>query len=95
MNSALIVLFALSTSLTPIAAAAQPDREHREDRRDHRENRRELKEDRRETWSDRAEWRTYRGDRSGYWYAPGYGYYSQVRGRAWRRGAYHNSCADD
>lgn len=125
MKSALIVLFALSTSLSPLAAAAQPGREHREDRRDHRENRRDLKDDRREahrdgvvtrheqrelnqdraeiresrrelrydrqrreTWSDRSEWRTYRGARSGYWYAPGYGYHSEVRGRAWRRGAY-------
>lgn len=125
MKSAFIVILALSTSLSPIIASAQPGREHREDRQDNRENRRELKDDRRdahrdgvvtqreqrelnrdradvresrrelrydrqrqETWRDRAEWRTYQGPRSGYWYAPGYGYHTAVRGHAWRRGAY-------
>lgn len=125
MKSAFIVFLALSTSLSPIVASAQPGREYREDREDHRENRRELKEDRKdagrdgvitqqeqrelnrdradvresrrelrydrqrqETWRDRTEWRTYRGQRSGYWYAPGYGYRTVVRGRDWRQGAY-------
>ena len=98
MKSAFIIILALSTSLSPIAASAQPGREHRreltEDRKDARrdgvisqqeqrelnrdraevrESRRELRYDRQrqETWRDRAEWRTYRGQRSGYWYAPG------------------------
>lgn len=41
-------------------------------------------------WRDRAEWRGYRGDRAGYWYAPGYGYYrANPAWRAgWRRGGY-------
>lgn len=68
-------------------------RERREidrERRDYREARREHRFDRRraETWRDRAEWRAYRGARSGYWYAPGYGYRPYSRGYAWRRGAY-------
>ncbi|ACG79038.1 conserved hypothetical protein [Phenylobacterium zucineum HLK1] len=60
------------------------------DRQDVREARRELRFDRRraETWRDRAEWRAYRGDRQGYWYAPGYGYRPYMRSYAWRRGAY-------
>ena len=125
MKSAFIAILALSTSLSPIVASAQPGREHREDRQEHRENRRELQEDRQdarrdgvitereqrelnrdraevqssrrelrydrqrqETWRDREEWRGYRGQRPGYWYAPGYGYHTAVRGRDWRRGAY-------
>jgi Ni/Co efflux regulator RcnB len=71
-------------------------REHRElerDRRDMARSRDELRYDRRraDTWRDRAEWRTYRGARPGYWYAPGYGYHRHDRryDRAyWRRGAY-------
>jgi Ni/Co efflux regulator RcnB len=63
-------------------------REHRELQRD----RRELRYDRRraDTWRNRDEWRAYRGARSGYWYAPGYGY-RRVDPRyrhAWRRGGY-------
>lgn len=125
MKSAFIAILALSTSLSPIIASAQPGREQREDRQDNRENRRELKNDRhdahrdgvvtqreqrelnrdradvrdsrrdlrydrqrQETWRNRAEWRTYQGPRSGYWYAPGYGYHTTVRGHAWHRGAY-------
>lgn len=49
MKTALILMLALSASLSPIAAAAQPGREHRED---HRDNRRELKEDRRDARRD-------------------------------------------
>lgn len=41
-----------------------------------------------DTWRNRSEWRDYRGARSGYWYAPGYGYRPVVRGHNWRRGAY-------
>jgi Ni/Co efflux regulator RcnB len=81
-------------------------REHRRDQRDAmrdghisrgearelQRNRAELRYDRRrmETWRNRDEWRGYRGARSGYWYAPGYGYYrSDPRYRnAWRRGGY-------
>ena len=81
-------------------------RELREDRRDarrdgvvtHRE-RREIHRDRAElrydrhradSWRGRAEWRDYRGARSGYWYAPGYGYQRvNPRYRAyWHRGGY-------
>ena len=126
MKSAIVLLLALSTSLSPIVVeAAQPGREQRENRQDHRENRQELKADQRdarrdgvitqkeqrelardradvresrrelnydrsrqETWRDRTEWKSYRGQRPGYWYAPGYGYHKSVQGRAWRRGAY-------
>jgi Ni/Co efflux regulator RcnB len=71
-------------------------REHRElerDRRDLARSRNELRYDRRraDTWRDRAEWRTYRGARPGYWYAPGYGYHRYDRRYArgyWRRGGY-------
>jgi Ni/Co efflux regulator RcnB len=36
----------------------------------------------------RPEWRGYGGPRSGYWYAPGYGYRPMARGVVWRRGGY-------
>jgi Ni/Co efflux regulator RcnB len=42
-------------------------------------------------WRGRAEWRDYKGERAGFWYAPGYGYYPVERavwGHAWRRGEY-------
>jgi Ni/Co efflux regulator RcnB len=42
-------------------------------------------------WRGRAEWRDYRGERPGFWYAPGYGYYPVDRplwGHVWRRGEY-------
>lgn len=65
-------------------------RELNRDRAEIHRDRRELRYDRRraESYRDRTEWQTYRGARPGYWYAPGYGYYPQVRGHAWRRGAY-------
>lgn len=65
-------------------------RELNRDRAEVRQGQRALRYDRRraDSWRDRPEWRTYRGARSGYWYAPGYGYHRQVEGRAWRRGAY-------
>ena len=104
MKKILLVAIALATAAGPIAASAEPpghQREHKqerkEDKRELKEDRRELKEDHREarydrrraeSYRDRAEWRTYRGARQGYWYAPGYGYRQQVRGHAWRRGAY-------
>ena len=83
------------------------DRDRYEDRRDHRDDDRRDRYDRDrdrdhrewrrydrgrpESWRDRAEWRMYHGSRSGYWFAPGYGYYrADPRwGRGyWRRGAY-------
>lgn len=68
-------------------------REQRElarDRAEVRQSQREVRYNRAraETWRNRAEWRDYRGARSGYWYAPGYGYRPVVRGYNWRRGAY-------
>lgn len=68
-------------------------REQRElarDRAEVRQSQREVRYNRAraETWRNRAEWREYRGARSGYWYAPGYGYRPVVRGYNWRRGAY-------
>jgi Ni/Co efflux regulator RcnB len=68
-------------------------RELQRDRREVRESQRQVRYDRRraETWRDRAEWRSYRGVRPGYWYAPGYGYQRLDRRyspSAWRTGAY-------
>jgi len=68
-------------------------REQRElarDRAEVRQSQREVRYNRAraETWRNRTEWRDYRGARSGYWYAPGYGYRPVVRGYNWRRGAY-------
>ncbi|HKP79430.1 MAG TPA: RcnB family protein [Phenylobacterium sp.] len=68
-------------------------REQRElarDRAEARQSQREVRYNRAraETWRNRAEWRSYRGARPGYWYAPGYGYQRVVRGYSWRRGAY-------
>ncbi|WP_293903336.1 RcnB family protein [Phenylobacterium sp.] len=65
-------------------------RELGRDRAEVRGDRRELRYDRgrAETYRDRAEWRTFRGARPGFWYAPGYGYYPTHRGQAWRRGGY-------
>jgi len=64
-------------------------RELDRDRRELRQDRRDLRYDRAraESWRDRAEWRAFRGARSGYWYAPGYGYrpYGHF---GWRRGVY-------
>lgn len=42
-------------------------------------------------WRGRPEFRDYRGIRSGYWYAPSYGYYRvepRYRDYRWRAGAY-------
>ena len=76
-------------------------REHRQDRREYRqerrEDRREFRQDRRwdrnnrDWWRGRNDFRDYRGARSGYWYAPSYGYYRvepRYYGYSWRRGAY-------
>ena len=42
-------------------------------------------------WRGRAEWRDYKGERPGFWYAPGYGYYPvdpALWRHRWRRGEY-------
>jgi Ni/Co efflux regulator RcnB len=72
------------------------DRDHdrgdhsRYDRRDRHEWRGRYDRHRPESWRGRAEWRDFRGARSGYWFAPGYGYQRVVpRWRhQWRRGLY-------
>lgn len=72
------------------------NRERREidrSRREVQESRREVRYDRRrvDTWRGRPEWRNYQGARTGYWYAPGYGYQRTDRRynpSGWRRGAY-------
>jgi Ni/Co efflux regulator RcnB len=80
-------------------------RDFRDDRRDRRDDRRERRWDRndRNWWRGRSDFRDYSGYRSGYWYAPGYGYY-QVDPRyarySWRRGgivppAYRNRVVVD
>ena len=98
MKHLLYAAVALATVAAPMAASAQPGERHDErrelndERRDHREinrDRREFRYDRAraESWRDRAEWREFRGERRGYWYAPGYGYRPITR-YGWRRGAY-------
>lgn len=42
-------------------------------------------------WRDHRDFRDYRGNRAGYWYAPGYGYYrvdSRYHDYRWRAGSY-------
>ena len=68
-------------------------RELRGDRQELRGDRAELRYDRRraDSWRGRPEWSGFRGVRSGYWYAPGYGYRPVDRrwaNHGWRRGEY-------
>jgi len=103
MRPILITATVLMVVAAPLAAAADPgdhrDRDRREWREDHRDGRREYERDRREArrdhreyvregWRGRPEWRSYGGPRSGYWYAPGYGYRPVSRTVVWRRGGY-------
>ncbi len=74
--------------------------DRRDDRRDYRverrDDRRDWRNDRwdrnnRDWWRGRSEFRSYNGPRSGYWYAPSYGYYRvepRYYGYRWRTGAY-------
>ena len=64
-------------------------RELARDRAEVRHDQNVLRYDRRraETYRNRNEWRSFRGVRPGYWYAPGYGYYPRAH-YTWRRGAY-------
>lgn len=104
MKKLILAAAALTVVASPIAASAQDWRgdrrewreDRRDDRRDWRNDRRDARRDMRfdrhraETWRNRAEWRSYRGPRAGYWYAPGYGYRPLDRRYAnvWRRGSY-------
>ena len=97
LTKAAIIGLALATTAAPLAAEAQSRRDRQERREDRREHRQDRREDRREFRQDRAWWRgrddfrDYRGSRSGYWYAPSYGYYRvepRYYGYSWRRGAY-------
>lgn len=76
-------------------------REYRHDRRDYRrdfrDDRRDYRRDQRwdrhnrDWWRGRDDFRDYRGARSGYWYAPSYGYYRvepRYYGHRWQRGHY-------
>lgn len=65
-------------------------RELARDRAAVRHDDRHARYDRRhvDTWRYRPEWREYHGSRSGYFYAPGYGYHPVTRSFAWRRGVY-------
>jgi len=71
-------------------------RDRREDRWDRREDRWDRREDRwdrrnRNWWRDHRYFRGYNGRRSGYYFAPGYGYYHvepRYYGRRWNRGHY-------
>lgn len=84
-------------------------RELRRDQREVNDSRRDLNDSRRDrfdrnnrgSWQNRAEWRGFNGARSGYWFAPGYGYQRVGPGyRAFRRGerlpaAYRNYAVQD
>jgi Ni/Co efflux regulator RcnB len=65
----------------------------RHDRRDMQQDRGQMRYDRARTdsWRGRSEWNSYRGARTGYWYAPGYGYQRvnpRYHANYWRRGGY-------
>ena len=64
--------------------------DRRDDRWDRRDDRRHDRWERRDGWwQGRSDFRDYRGRRNGYYFAPGYGYYSvapSYYGRSWRRG---------
>jgi Ni/Co efflux regulator RcnB len=71
------------------------DRDRPDERRDWNNGRRDppghvkrYDRSRADSWRGRAEWSNYRGARSGYWYAPGYGYRPVMRDYSWRRGGY-------
>src|SRR5690606_15396658 len=85
----------VTVAAVPMTASAQPwgqgdrrdyrddRRDYRDGRRDHRANQARFNRHRADTWRGRSEWRDYRGARSGYWYAPGYGYRPVQRGYVW------------
>jgi Ni/Co efflux regulator RcnB len=62
--------------------------DHGRDDRGRDERGRGHREEVRARWRERPEWRGYGGQRSGYWYAPGYGYRPVGHGVVWRRGGY-------
>ena len=67
-------------------------RDRRDDRRDWRYDRRVDRWDRnnRDWWRGRSDFRDFRGQRRGYWYAPGYGYHRvepRYYGYRWQRGS--------
>ena len=96
MKHLLYAVLAATTAAAPMAASAQPyDHGRHEDRgrydsRDRHDQRDRYDRRHPESWRGRSEWREYHGVRSGYWFAPGYGYYPvNPRWRhVWRRGAY-------
>ena len=65
-------------------------RERRDDRQDFRRDQR-WDRNNRDWWRGRYDFRDYRGARSGYWYAPSYGYYRvepRYYGYRWQRGGF-------
>lgn len=96
MRKLLIAASVLAVVAAPIAASAQPHGGHgRHEGRDRHDNHRDRGDrhdrydrHRQDSWRGRSEWRDYRGSRSGYWYAPGYGYRRYAPNYGWRRGAY-------
>lgn len=96
MKHLLYAALALGVAAGPVAASAQPyghawghDRDRHDD---HDRGRGHDRYDRHrpETWRGREEWREFHGPRTGYWFAPGYGYYrvDPRWGHHWRRGLY-------
>jgi Ni/Co efflux regulator RcnB len=103
MKHLLYAVLALGVAGAPMAASAQPydhDHDRYDDHRDHHdrdhgdhdrgEHRGHYDRHDPDSWRERAEWREFHGARSGYWYAPGYGYvaHNPAWRSAWRRGAY-------
>jgi Ni/Co efflux regulator RcnB len=99
MRKLLYATLAVAFAASPMVASAQDyghDRNRHDDHRDHdrgdhhgdRGHHDRYDRHRPDSWRGRTEWRDYRGSRSGYWYAPGYGYHPVTRGYAWRRGGY-------
>lgn len=84
----------------------EAQRDLRQDQRDLRQSSRQAQRwdrNNRDWWRGRADFRDYNGRRSGYWYAPSYGYVRNVPGFAghrWTRGqrvpaAYRNYYVQD
>ena len=97
MRPLLITAAVLMATATPLAAFADPGgrdggrKEWRDDRREGRRDHGDAGRHRghvKEKWRGRPEWSAYAGPRTGYWYAPGYGYRPASRTVTWRRGAY-------
>ncbi|HEY3813568.1 MAG TPA: RcnB family protein [Caulobacteraceae bacterium] len=90
MNRRLALFLLCAAVAAPGASLAHEDRHHPRLIQAHPQPQHWSRGDR-SWWRGRAEWRDYRGERPGFWYAPGYGYYPVDRAlwsHVWRRGEY-------